>query len=316
MLWQTAHFGFGVARAALGVSEAGNFPAAIKTVAEWFPKKKEPLLRAFFNSGSNIGAIIAPLTVPLIAVTMGWKWAFIITGAVGFIWVIFWLVMYEIPAKHKGLSGREHNYILSDNEDTSAAESAGQKAPPVSWFKILSYRQTWAFAVGKFLTDPVWWFYLFWLPAFLKAQYHIEGTASAIPIAAVYTMTTFGSVFGGYLPLYFIKKDGRFTGQEKHQCLFMPFVLYLSCLPNTLVHSACGMQFSSLAWQPLPTRHGAPIFSPPPQICSLKERWLLLQVSAAWPVLSAVYSLPGLQVFSSTISKPREELKPAIILCL
>lgn len=198
-------FGFGVARAALGVSEAGNFPAAIKTVAEWFPKKERALATGIFNSGSNIGAVIAPLTVPWIAVNIGWKWAFILTGAIGFIWVIFWIIMYETPAKHDRLSKAEHDYILSDNEDFSASVTT-QKTTAVSWLKILSFRQTWAFVVGKFLTDPVWWFYLFWLPAFLKAQYHIEGTASAIPIAAVYTMTTLGSVFGGYLPLHLIKR--------------------------------------------------------------------------------------------------------------
>lgn len=197
-------FGFGVARAALGVSEAGNFPAAIKTVAEWFPKKERAFATGIFNSGSNIGAIIAPLTVPWIAVNMGWKWAFILTGAVGFFWLFFWFVLYEIPARHKRLSRAEHDYILSDHEDV--ATIPGQKAAEISWLKILSFRQTWAFVVGKFLTDPVWWFYLFWLPAFLKAQYHIEGTAAAIPVAAVYSMTTFGSVFGGYLPLYFTKK--------------------------------------------------------------------------------------------------------------
>ena len=197
--------GFGIARAALGLSEAGNFPAAIKTTAEWFPRKERAFATGIFNSGSNIGAIIAPLTVPWIAVNLGWKWAFIITGSIGFIWVIFWFIIYEIPAKQKRLSKAEHDYILSDNKDFTA-EITDQARGTVSVFKILSFRQTWAFVIGKFLTDPVWWFYLFWLPAFLKAQYHIQGTASAFPIAAVYTMTTFGSVFGGYLPMYFIRK--------------------------------------------------------------------------------------------------------------
>ena len=216
-------FGFGVARAALGVSEAGNFPAAIKTVAEWFPKKERALATGIFNSGSNIGAIIAPLTVPWIAVNIGWKWAFILTGAVGFIWVFFWFIMYEIPAKHKRLSKAEHDYILSDHEDYSRAQTAEPQAAEVSWLKILSYRQTWAFVFGKFLTDPVWWFYLFWLPAFLKAQYHIEGTASAVPIASVYTLTTFGSVFGGYLPLYFIKKGWPVYRARKTSMLIYAF---------------------------------------------------------------------------------------------
>lgn len=212
-------FGFGVARAALGFSEAGNFPAAIKTVAEWFPKKERALAAGIFNSGSNIGAIIAPLTVPWIAVNMGWKWAFIITGAIGFVWVVFWLIMYEIPAKHKHLSKAEADYILSDT-DESPTQITGGNASSVSWKKILSFKQTWAFVIGKFLTDPVWWFYLFWLPAFLKAQYHIEGTASALPVAAVYTITTFGSVFGGYLPLYFIKKGWPVYKARKISMLF------------------------------------------------------------------------------------------------
>ena len=198
--------GFGIARAALGVSEAGNFPAAIKTTAEWFPKKERALATGLFNSGSNVGAILAPLTVPWIAENMGWKWAFIITGAIGFIWIVFWLIIYEIPAKHKRLSQAEHDYILSDLEDVKAAENLEQRAANVSWFKILGFKQTWAFIIGKFLTDPIWWFYLFWLPAFLKAQYNISGTASALPIALVYTMTTIGSIGGGYLPLYFIKR--------------------------------------------------------------------------------------------------------------
>ncbi len=197
--------GFSIARAALGLSEAGNFPAAIKTVAEWFPKKERALATGIFNSGSNIGAFIAPLTVPWIAVNIGWKWAFIITGAIGFVWVVLWFITYEIPARHKRLSKAEHQYILSDNKDVTT-EISDQTNGAVSVFKILSFRQTWAFVLGKFLTDPVWWFYLFWLPAFLKAQYHIEGTASSFPIFTVYFITTFGSVFGGYLPMYFIKK--------------------------------------------------------------------------------------------------------------
>jgi ACS family hexuronate transporter-like MFS transporter len=197
-------FGFGVARAALGVSEAGNFPAAIKTIAEWFPQKERALATGIFNSGTNIGAILAPLTVPWIAVHMGWQWAFIITGAVGFIWLILWYIIYEIPSKHKRLSKEEYIYIHSD--DINPTDEPGDKAVRVSWSTLLTLKQTWAFVTGKFLTDPVWWFYLFWLPAFLKAQYHIEGTGFALPIALVYTMSCFGSVAGGWLPMYLIKK--------------------------------------------------------------------------------------------------------------
>ena len=198
--------GFGVARAALGISEAGNFPAAIKTIAEWFPKKERAFATGIFNSGTNIGAIAAPLTVPWIAGHMGWQWAFIITGAVGFIWLILWFVIYEIPAKHKRLSKEEYIYIHSDFEDNNIANQPEDKAVRVSWSTLLGHKQTWAFVTGKFLTDPIWWFYLFWLPAFLKAQYQIEGTGFALPIALVYTMACFGSIAGGWLPMYLIKK--------------------------------------------------------------------------------------------------------------
>src|SRR4030095_13560628 len=169
-------FGFIIARSALGVSEAGNFPAAIKTVAEWFPKKERAFATGIFNSGTNIGAILAPLTVPFIAQSMGWQWAFIITGSIGFIWLIFWFAIYEIPAKHKRLSQAEYNYIHSDADEIKSGDTQVDTRK-ISWFQLLRFKQTWAFFLGKFLTDPVWWFYLFWLPAFLKAQYGIEGTA-------------------------------------------------------------------------------------------------------------------------------------------
>ena len=201
----TTTFGFGVARAALGLSEAGNFPAAIKTVAEWFPRKERALATGLFNSGTNIGAIIAPLTVPFIAENYGWQWAFILTGLTGFIWLVLWLIIYKKPAEHKSVSPAELAYINSD-VDEQAEETTAVGAQKVSWFKLLTFRQTWAFFFGKLLTDPIWWFYLFWLPAFLKAQYGLEGTALALPVALVYTIASVGSVFGGWLPLRFIKQ--------------------------------------------------------------------------------------------------------------
>lgn len=197
--------GFIVARSALGISEAGNFPSAIKTVAEWFPKKERALATGIFNSGANVGAIAAPLTVPFIAEKWGWQWAFVITGAIGFVWLIFWFFSYEIPAKQKRLGKAEYDYIHSDADEIKVNDAVADKGK-ISWLNLLAYKQTWAFFLGKFLTDPVWWFYLFWLPAFLDAQYGIKGTAIALPIALVYTMSTFGSIFGGWLPLYFIKK--------------------------------------------------------------------------------------------------------------
>jgi ACS family hexuronate transporter-like MFS transporter len=218
-------FGFVAARALLGVSEAGNFPAAIKTTAEWFPKKERALATGVFNSGTNIGAVVAPLTVPALAAAMGWEWAFIITGAIGFFWLIFWFLYYDIPTRQKRLARPEFEYITRDD----AREEAETNTDKVSWFRLLTFRQTWAFIVGKFLTDPVWWFYLFWLPSFLNKEYGMTKTDLAIPIAAVYTMTTVGSVLGGWLSGYFINMGwpvyrARKTAMLTYALLVVPVV--------------------------------------------------------------------------------------------
>ncbi len=202
--------GFMVARAVLAIGEAGNFPGAIKATAEYFPKKERSFATGIFNSGTNVGAILAPLSVPWIEEHWGWQSAFIIIGAVGLLWVFFWLIYYDKPEKQKRLSKAEFDYINSDTTDTAAAD-ANEK---VSWFRLLQYRQTWAFASGKFLTDGVWWFFLFWLPAYLKDQYGMEKMEIMLPLAVLYSMTMFGSIGGGYFPMYFIKKgyqpyDGR-----------------------------------------------------------------------------------------------------------
>ena len=197
-------FGFAVVRSALGITEAGNFPAAIKTVAEWFPKKERAFATGIFNSGTNFGAIVAPLSVPFIAAEMGWQWAFIITGVLGFFWLVLWLMFYETPSKSPKLSKAEYDYIHSDAAEVLADKNDIDK-PQVPWTKLLSFKQTWAFAIGKLLTDPIWWFYLFWLPDFLQSQYKLTGTEIAIPVALVYTLSTIGSVGGGYVPMYLIK---------------------------------------------------------------------------------------------------------------
>jgi ACS family hexuronate transporter-like MFS transporter len=215
--------GFIIARSVLGVSEAGNFPAAIKTVAEWFPKKERAFATGIFNSGANIGAIVAPLTVPFIAKAWGWQWAFIITGLFGFMWLVLWFIFYEIPLKQKRLSKPEYEYIHSDADETLEVDETG---PRLTWGKLLGYKQTWAFAIGKFLTDPVWWFYLFWLPDFLESQYGIKGTDIAFPVALVYTMSTFGSIGGGWLPLKYIR-DGWpvFKARKTSMLIYAFFVL-------------------------------------------------------------------------------------------
>lgn len=218
--------GFIVARAALGITEAGNFPAAIKTVAEWFPKKERALATGLFNSGANVGAILAPLTVPYIAATWGWEWAFILTAATGFIWLIFWFKSYSAPAVHPKVNSEELAHI---NSDTSA-EPTTDDSPKLPWFSLLGFRQTWAFVLGKFLTDPVWWFYLFWLPSFLKAEYQMNNTAIAIPVALVYMMSTVGSVVGGWLPLRFIKSGWPVFRSRKTAM----FIYALGALPVML----------------------------------------------------------------------------------
>ncbi len=223
-------FGFGVARAALGIPEAGNFPAANKTIAEWFPKKERALAIGLFNSGTNVGAIIAPLVVPLIAVVMGWQWAFILTGAIGLLWLIFWKIIYDSPEaklKNGKLSQREYDYILSDKEEIAIEQGAVEEK--LSWIKLLGYRQTWAFFIGKLLTDPIWWFFLFWLPAFLKAEYGLTGTQVGVPIALVYTMTTVGSIFGGWLPKRFME-NGMDANKARKTAMFIYALFPMSVL--------------------------------------------------------------------------------------
>lgn len=209
--------GFSLARIFLGVTEAGNFPAAIKATAEWFPKKERAFATGIFNSGANVGAIVAPLTVPLIAERWGWQWAFILTGLVGFIWLILWFIYYEVPAKQKRLAEAEFNYIHSDKDENEVNQEK------VSWFKLLQFKQTWAFAIGKFLTDPVWWFYLFWLPDFLIKQYNLTSREIMWPVAIVYIISSVGSIWGGWLPMKFINNGMPVFKARKTSMLIYAF---------------------------------------------------------------------------------------------
>lgn len=217
--------GFFVARAALGVTEAGNFPSAIKVTAEWFPKRERALATGIFNSGSNIGAIIAPLTVPYIAQAWGWRSAFLITGAIGLLWLILWFWLYEIPKKQKRLGKEEFDYIHSDADEAPALDADGAVAK-ISWGKLLSFKQTWAFAIGKFMTDGIWWFYLFWLPKFLKAQYGLTKDDISLPVALVYMIASIGSIFGGWLPMYLIKKGWPVFRARKTSMLIYAFFVF------------------------------------------------------------------------------------------
>lgn len=196
---------FIIARCVLALGEAGNFPAAIKATAEYFPKKDRAFATGIFNSGANVGAIVAPLTVPLMAEIWGWEAAFIIVGAIGFIWMGIWLFIYKPIEENKKVNRAEREYIHQDDlEDAPEIEVVDEKK--LSFLECLSFKQTWAFAFGKFMTDGVWWFFLFWTPAYLKMQYGMEGTQIAWPIAVLYTITVLGSVFGGKFPTYFINR--------------------------------------------------------------------------------------------------------------
>ena len=202
----TSAFSFGVARSFLGLGEAANFPACIKTVAEWFPKKERALAVGIFNAGTNVGAVVAPLTVPWLAFTYGWQMAFIVTGALGFIWLVFWLLLYHRPENHPRISNSELAYIQSDPPDPVGS---------ISWSRLLPRRQTWAFAIGKFLTDPVWWFYLFWLPKYLQERFGLSLMQVVIPTLIVYNAASIGSIGGGWLSSGLIKRGATINSARK-----------------------------------------------------------------------------------------------------
>ncbi|WP_162052957.1 MFS transporter [Pontibacter pamirensis] len=212
--------GFGLVRGLLGLAEAGNFPAAVKAVAEWFPKRERALATGIFNSGTSIGAVAAPLLVPWILGAYGWQEAFIITGALGFVWLIFWWFLYEIPSRHKKLTPEEYDFIHIDNEP-AVTETAGS----LNWGRLLQVRQTWVFIVGKVLTDPIWWFFLFWLPSYFATTFNLDLTKPSLPLAVVYTATTFGSIGGGYLSSYLIKRGWPVLKARKTTLLIVAFVV-------------------------------------------------------------------------------------------
>src|SRR6267378_1023328 len=197
---------FAVSRLALGFGEAAVFPASIKAVAEWFPKKERALATGIFNAGTNIGAIITPLIVPWIVKRWGWRGAFVGIGSLGFVWLVLWLLIYRKPEDHPSVSQTELDHIRSD-----PAEPTGK----TKWASLLPLRQTWAFAVGKFLTDPVWWFYLFWVPGFLQSKHGLALTGIGIPIMVIYVISDVGSVAGGWLSSSLIKRGSSVNAARK-----------------------------------------------------------------------------------------------------
>jgi MFS transporter, ACS family, hexuronate transporter len=183
---------FAVARFFLGVGESGNFPAAIKTVAEWFPQSERSLATGIFNSGSNVGAILAPVLVPWVTLRYGWHAAFLSTGAFSALWILWWYRNFRKPGEHPTLTSAELRHIYEE-----AAEGLG---PSVPWRRLLGYRQTWGFSLAKFLTDPIWWFYLFWLPSYFSAKFHLDLSHLGLPLVVVYNVAAIGSIGGGWLP--------------------------------------------------------------------------------------------------------------------
>lgn len=198
-----------IVRSLFAIGEAGNFPASIKTVAEWFPKRERALATAVFNSGSNAGAMVATILVPWLLIRFGdvhgWKIAFIVTGLAGFPWLFFWFWLYDPPNKHKRLSKAEYDYIHIDDE-TATDQQTGDKAAKVSWPRLFGYRQLWAFFAGKFMTDGIWWFYLFWLPDYLQKQFHMTKSQIILPTFIVYGVAIVGSIYGGSIPMTLIKR--------------------------------------------------------------------------------------------------------------
>ena len=221
--------GFAAVRAFLGISEAGNFPTAIKATAEWFPKRERALATGIFNSGTNIGAVIAPIVVPWILGNFGWRPAFLWTGVIGFVWLIFWWIFYEVPEKQKRLSKAEYDLIQSDGDN----DESSKKKESVPWLKLLGIRQTYAFVFGKLLTDPIWWFFLFWLPSYFAEAYNIDLKKPNLQLVIVYTATTIGSVGGGYLSSYLIRKGWLVFKARKTSMLFFAIcVLPIMTAPN------------------------------------------------------------------------------------
>jgi ACS family hexuronate transporter-like MFS transporter len=213
---------FGIARFSLGLGESGNFPAAIKTVAEWFPRSERSLATGIFNSGANLGAILAPLIVPWITIRYGWHAAFLATGTFSALWILWWFSKYRKPADHPTLSGAELRYIYQ--------EAAAEMGPSMPWRSLLGIRQTWAFSAAKFLTDPIWWFFLFWLPSYFSSVFHLDLSHLGLPLIVVYSASSVGSIGGGWLPTPFRKlgltaSSSRLAAMLCCACLVVPIFI-------------------------------------------------------------------------------------------
>lgn len=217
--------GFSAVRFMLGLGESGNFPGALKTVAEWFPAKERAFATGIFNAGSNVGAILTPILVPMIVTAWGWREAFVITGALGFVWLVFWLRIYRSPSQHPKVGAAELAHIHQDGP------AIASKAVP--WSELLRHRQAWAFIVGKAMTDGIWWFYLYWLPKFLDIRFHVKLGTVAIPIIVIYLLADAGSVGGGWMSSFLMRR-GYTNNASRKTAMLMAAV---AIIPTVFVSS-------------------------------------------------------------------------------
>jgi len=217
--------GFSIARIGLGLGEAGNFPAAVKAVAEWFPKHERGLATGLFNAGASVGVVGALMIVPWILNNYGWQEVFWITGALGFVWLIFWLVFYEVPQKQKRLSKKEYDYITSGQD----SENISNQKVSIKWARLFTFRQTWAYITGKALIDPIYWFFLFWLPSYFASTFSLDLKKPSLQLMTIYAATTIGSIGGGYLSSMLIKKGWGVLNARKFSLLIFA-ILELSVI--------------------------------------------------------------------------------------
>jgi MFS transporter, ACS family, hexuronate transporter len=219
---------FVAARSALGFGEAGVFPASIKAVAEWFPKKERALATGIFNAGTNVGAMLTPLIVPWIAVHLGWRWAFVMMGGLGFGWLILWMLLYRKPEEHLACTADELEYIRTDPVEPQRK---------IRWAELLPIRQTWTFAAGKFLIDPIWWFYLFWIPDYLQREHGLRLAQIGLPILAIYVISDLGSIAGGWLSSTLIRRQFSVNASRKLAML----ICALCVVPIATVYRVSGL---------------------------------------------------------------------------
>lgn len=228
-------FGFGIARIGLGLTEAGNVPAGMKTIAEWFPRKERALATGLFNAGTSVGIILALLIVPWILSYYGWHEVFIITGSIGFVWLVFWLLAYDIPSKQKRLTPEEYKYI---HEGMKLDNKSKEEVVKIKWLKLFSFPQTWAYITGKILLDPIYWFFMFWLPSYFSSIFDLNMANLSLELMIIYTMTIVGSIGGGYFSSWLIQR-GWPTLKARKTALFIFAILELTVLTA---------QFATSAW--------------------------------------------------------------------